>query len=195
MLKCWYRVYLFYYLIALILPLSEGREDMRHDDTLTAKVFVVCLMVILGFAIWSIVDNFFKDPEVDFDSEGISETVSINGLALVPGDEREYSFQLKCRDSGEYQVGLQMVEKIDGGLKEFINVTVELDGTVVLRGKLSDIMGTSSVVLENHKFGRDSVELVITYEMPIDVGNEAMGAYADFDMTFLLSEKGEPLNV
>ena len=162
---------------------------MRRDDTLTAKVFILCLMVILGFVVWAFINNFFKAPEVNFDAEGVSETVSISGLALAPGDEREYSFDLKCRDSGKYQVSIELLEKADGGLKEFINVRVFLGDELVFSGNLSEVMGDSEVLLKEHTFGRESVELRIVYDMPLEVGNEAMGKYADFDMTLLLSEK------
>lgn len=167
---------------------------MRRDDTVTTRTFIVCLLVIVGFVIWALFDNFFKDSEVDFDSEGISETVSVNGLAFIPGESRDYSFKLKCRDSGEYHVGLELKEKTDGGLKEFIDVQVVLDGKVVLTGNLSELMGSSSVVLRDYEFGRESVDLVITYSMPESVGNEAMGTSADFDMSILISEKGEAFN-
>ena len=167
---------------------------MRRDDTVTARVFIVCLMVIVGFVIWAFTDNFFKDPELEFDSEGISETVSINGLAMIPGDVREYSFDLKCRESGEYSVGLKLIEKADGGLKKFVDVSVFLDGNEILSGKLSDVMGTASTVLKDYEFGRESVDLVITYSMPSEVGNEAMGTHADFDLQLLISEKGDVLD-
>lgn len=171
---------------------------MRRDDTLTAKVFFICLIIILGFVVWMIVNNFSDDKEVDFDAEGFHETVSIEGLALVPGDERDYSFKLKCRDKGEYQVGLRMVEKPegDGGLKEFINVKIVLDDKVLYEGSLKEVLlGEAVIYGEPVSFSRESVDLVITYAMPIEVGNEAMGTFADFDMTLMVSEKGAPLNV
>lgn len=166
---------------------------MRRDDTVTTRTFIVCLLVIVGFLIWAFIDNFFKDP-LEFDSQGISETVSINGLAFIPGESRDYSFKLKCRDAGEYQVGLKLLEKADGCLKNFIDVNVVLDGNQVLSGNLGELMGTAEIVLRNYSFGRESVDLVITYSMPDTIGNEAMGASADFDMKLLISEKGDVLD-
>lgn len=167
---------------------------MRRDDTVTPRVFIVCLLFIVGFLIWAFIDNFFKDPKLEFDSDGISETVSVQGLALIPGDTREYSFDLKCRDSGKYQVALKLKEKADGGLKEFVDVSVVLDGNRILSGKLSEVMNTASMVLRDYEFGRESVDLVITYSMPDFVGNEAMGTHADFDIQLLISEKGDVLD-
>jgi len=168
---------------------------MRRDDTVTTRTFIVCLMVIVGFVIWALINNFNKeDGEVNFDTEGISETVSVNGLAFLPGESRDYSFKLKCREKGEYQVGLKLIEKADGGLKDFINVTVLLDGNSILTGNLGELMGYSSIVLRDYEFGRESVDLVITYSMPESVGNEAMGTSVDFDMSLLISEKGDMLD-
>ena len=162
-----------------------------RDDTITPKVFILCLMAILGVVVWGFIENFFKDPSVDFDTGGVSEVVSVDGLALVPGKEREFSFQLKCRDSGEYQVGLMLTEKADGGLKPFVNVQVELDGKTILNGNLEEIMGSSAIVLDEYEFSRESVDLVITYMMPAEIGNEAMGTSADFDMHILIAGKGD----
>ena len=163
---------------------------MRHDDTFAPRVFLICGLVIVGFVIYAII-NAFGAKDVQFDAEGVTETFSVEGLALVPGEERTFTYTLKCKDSGRYGVGIEVKEKKDGGLKSFVNVVVRLDGEVILRGKLSDLMNTSETLLSDHTFGRESVELSVTYSMPESVGNEAMKTYSDFDMTLVLSEKGE----
>lgn len=141
-------------------------------------VMSVMLIVFLGQA----KEDFPKDITVGAD--GTTETVmSVRELKLSPTESKEYSVNLVCAASGSYLVSLDFEQENDGGMKAFVDVTVKHDDEVVYEGGLSELLDSDVIIdFESELHAKEPVVITVCYEMPYDVGNEAQGTYASFDI-------------
>ena len=141
-------------------------------------VMSVMLIVFLGQA----KEDFPKDITVSAD--GTTETVmSVRELKLSPTESKEYSVNLVCAASGSYLVSLDFEQENDGGMKAFVDVTVKHDDEVVYEGGLLELLDSDVIIdFESELHAKEPVVITVCYEMPYDVGNEAQGTYASFDI-------------
>lgn len=169
---------------------------MRFGGSITSKVFIICCIMVGIFAtVFGAIRIFAPStPSLEFGEDGESIVVEVDGLGLIPGDSRSYEFDLICSEPGAYAVGMKVVEKKDGGLKEFINVEVKIGSSVLYTGNLDDMMGKSIMVTDSYRFGAQTEKMTITYTMPLDTGNEAMNTSADFNMEIIILEEGGKLD-
>ena len=168
---------------------------MRFGGTISSKILIICAIVLAIFAIvFGCIKIFSPSGGLWFGEEGIEETVSIDGLGLVPGESREYSFVLNCTKEGRYAIGIKVDETKDGGLKNFVNVKIKIGDDTLLEDKLVNITDQTTVLDLSYPFLKTTEAFTVVYTMPLDVGNEAMNTYADFDMTVLISNEGGSLD-
>ena len=153
-------------------------------------------MLIVGFVLLSLMAVmlifFLEKAKQDFPENitvkenGVTEGImEVRDLVLSPTESREYSVNLFCDASGSYYIDLDFEETADGGLKQFIKVIISADGHPVYNGPLTDLLDGDEVIsFEGELLSSDKEPFVVTvrYFMPYDVGNEAMGTYADFDV-------------
>ena len=140
-------------------------------------MIAVALMVFIEYAH----DVFPENITVSADGETTS-TLPVRDLQLIPTEAREYSVNLVCEASGDYDVFLDFTETSDGQMKHFVDVTVRLNGEQVYKGKLSELLdGEKIIEFECTLEADDPNVITFSYLMPHDTGNEAMGTYADFD--------------
>ena len=153
-------------------------------------------MLIVGFVLLSLMATalifFLEDakqrfPEdIEVKENGVTEGImEVRDLKLHPSESREYSVNLYCEASGSYYIDLDFEETADGGLKPFIRVLVSADGMPVYSGELTELLdGEGKISFEGELLSKDDEPYVISvqYLMPYDVGNEAQGTYADFDV-------------
>ncbi len=127
-------------------------------------------------------DDFEKGITVS--AEGVTtETLEVRDLTLNPTETREYEVNLTCPASGSFDISLVFEEVIDGGMKQFVDVTVSLGDTEVYRGRLSELIASGTAVsFEGELLAEEPLVLSVSYTMPRDVGNEAQGTYAEFDV-------------
>lgn len=141
-------------------------------------IMAVSLIVFLGKA----KEDFPKNITVS--ENGITESVlTVRDLKLNPTESKEYNVNLVCAASGSYHIYLDYEEKEDGGMKPFIDVIVKFDNAVVYEGELAALLNTGEVIqFEGELHKAEPLVVSICYVMPYDVGNEAQGTYADFDI-------------
>ena len=152
------------------------------------NLLIVSLLLIAAMAVTLIV--FLEKAKEDFpknitvDGDGVTESIlPVRDLSLNPTESREYSVNLVCAASGSYIITLDYVEKVDGGMKPFVNVTVTCGELTLYTGSLSDLLDTDIVLkMEGDLYAEDPLTLTFRYEMPESVGNEAQGTYSDFDI-------------
>lgn len=127
-------------------------------------------------------EDFPKDIRVKQD--GVTQTIlPIRDLKLNPTESKEYTVDLFCAASGAYNVCLDYTEKVDGGMKPFVNVIVKVDGEVMYDGKLETLLNTDEVIsFESELKADEPVVLSLTYLMPREIGNEAQATYSDFNI-------------
>ncbi|MGN1078138.1 MAG: hypothetical protein ACI4ST_06440 [Candidatus Gallimonas sp.] len=134
-------------------------------------------------------ETFKSKIEVKID--GVTEeTLSVKELELNPSGTKEYEIELFCAAEGEFGVELIYTEKRDGGMKNFVRVTVLSGGDVAYEGGLSALLDEGERVSFDCTLAADkAVKVVIRYSMPAETGNEAQNTSAAFDVTVRIRKK------
>ena len=106
---------------------------------------------------------------------------------LRPGVTKEFTLYVKSEMGGEYTVKFDFKDSDTGRLNDYISVMIESDDYNEV-GKLTELFGRGV------KFGckvepKSSTGIKIKYFLDRDVGNEAQGEIADFDLTVELVQK------
>lgn len=111
--------------------------------------------------------------------DGKTESLTFEDLALVPGEECEYTIQLKKTSASKYDLKLDFVDNDDEKtLKNYARVKIVVDGEVISDGLLADILKKEKIVLPVDFDHGKNTELKVVYYLPSDVGNEAKNAEA-----------------
>ena len=157
----------------------------------------ILIVAMILFALISIMLSVFLEEAHDefketvtVNSDGVTEeTLTVRGLSLVPGQEQEYEVGLRCMASGSYFISFQFIEKVDGGMKEFIYLTITSGDTTVYSGELAALIDTQvRVGFDGYLNADDPLKITINYKMPIDIGNEARNTFADFDINLKIEK-------
>lgn len=123
------------------------------------------------------------EKEVRIEMNGVtSETLEVEGLSLVPGSETEYTAKLRCQLEGTYDLSLVFVETEPSPLRSFVNVEIEHEGEILKTATLAELLSGSSVEFVCDLRAESYTDLIFRFKMPVDVGDEAKGATADFDI-------------
>ena len=154
----------------------------------TFGIFIVAFILLAAIAVsLYVLIAYAKEvfPEnITVHSEGVTESIlPVRDLRLNPSESKSYSVNLVCEASGLYLVTLDFIETLDGGMKDFVNVTVLSDGTEVYSGALGKLIsGEINAQFEAELSADDPVVITVLYQMPRGIGNEAQGTYSDFDV-------------
>lgn len=156
---------------------------------ITALLLLGAISVTLVFFLWKAEENFPKNIRVRQD--GITEDIlPVRDLHLNPTESKEYSVDLVCDASGAYYITLDYEELENGGMKHFVNVTVKADNEVIYEGPLAALLDSDKILqFEGNLFATKPLTVSICYLMPYEVGNEAQGTYADFDVHIKIEKK------
>ena len=129
-------------------------------------------------------NEFRGDIWIEIDGKK-QETLDVKDLKLVPGGKIEYEINLHCERDGSYVVQMIYEEKKDGGLKQFVDVSILYGGAEVSTGKLSDLLLGEPILFNAGEFtAGETKEFLIVYSMSIDVGDEAKGTSSSFAIDF-----------
>ena len=160
--------------------------------SLNILIVAFCLLGIIAIMLIAFLEQAHEDfpNNITVSSEGTTETVlEVRDLQLTPTEKKEYAVNLVCDASGDYDISLDYQETRDGGMKPFVNVMVKCADTVVYEGKLSDLLDGSAVVeFAGTLEAKDPLVVTISYEMPYEIGNEAQGTSADFDVVLKIEK-------
>ena len=159
------------------------------------SMLIVALLLLAAMAVVLVV--FVQKAHEDFEDgitvskDGVTEEViKVRDLKLNPTDKTEYSINLTCLASGDFDIFFDFREKKDGGMKEFVDVTVSLGDKRIYEGSLSKLLENGEVVeFEGYLEAKKPVVVTICYEMPQHIGNEAQGTYSDFDINVKVVKK------
>ena len=153
---------------------------------IAAVVLLLVGVVLMGLTLASPNSSFIKDVTLN-DSGTTQETLEMSANGLTPGDVREYTLNFKSQSSGSYMLNFQFVELSDGALKDFVKVTLLCDDSSATYN-LSDLLGGEVATLKVKVVSKQNCVVKVIYEIPIEVGNEAQNATADFTVN-LTAEK------
>ena len=152
-------------------------------------IFIIALVfsvaIILGVFIPIILDGKSDHGEViAMDEEGVVfKTIHVDDLDINPGCKKTYQTELSCNATGEYCFSFDFIEKAEGKLKNYINITIKLDERIIYSGSFLELLENEESIVINTILDHDKYSyLTFCYEMPEEIGNEAQGATADFDI-------------
>lgn len=161
----------------------------RSFYILITAILLLSVMSLMLIVFLNRADENFEGS-ITATENGITETlIPVRDLVLSPGVEKEYDVNLICEASGSYFVHLDFQENHDGGMKEFVNVTVELDGEKVHEGPLTELLDDGLVIETTATLeAEDPVLITFRYAMPLDTGNEAQGTTSEFDIHVIIEK-------
>lgn len=156
------------------------------NKSVNILIFSLLLLGIMAVMLIVFIDKAhddFKD-DIRVNAGGVTEEIlTVRELKLNPTEKKEYEIRLTCQASGSFYIFLDYEESDDGGMKPFVDVTVRCNDTVVYEGKLSELLDNDKIIeFEETLDSTKPLPVLICYEMPYCVGNEAQGTYADFDI-------------
>ncbi len=152
------------------------RRKVGYILTLAAVV-----MAIIGVLIWfNLKDDGSLEKRTTLTINGeTTKTLKAEIGGINPGDTKEYTINIIGKAAPDYYFTLvfrknEEVETDRNTLGKYVNVTIST-GSVTVRKNLEELFGGETIEL-----GKKAQNITITYSMPLEIGNEAMGAEARF---------------
>lgn len=122
--------------------------------------------------------------------DGKTESLVFEDLTLVPGEECEYTVQLKKTSASKYDLELDFVDADkENTLKNYARVKILSNGEIVSDELFADAFENEKIVLPVDFDEGKNTELKVVYYLPIDVGNEAKNAEAVFELLLTASNE------
>ena len=121
--------------------------------------------------------------------DGKTESLAFEDLTLVPGEECEYTIQLKKTSASKYYLELDFVETEEKTLKNYARVKIVANGEVISDELLANAFEKEKIVLPVDFEEEKNTELKVVYYLPLDVGNEAKNAEAIFELLLTASNE------
>lgn len=117
------------------------------------------------------------------------QTVEFENLCLLPGESCAYSISLRSKKGQEGDLMLQLVEIEDKNLKHFAYVRLESQGEILCDQLVADAFADETMVLPVDFSEKRYTDLIVTFYMPSEVGNEAENAEAIFELQIVVSNE------
>ena len=149
----------------------------------------VLILVGVGLMTWMLVTEDERNNIVVDLFDDDPDSLKFESLSLVPGQECEYNVRLKSEHSKTYDLEFDFVDLGEGTLKNFARVKVIANGNVVCDELLADAMEDDNIVFPVDFKANDKNEIKIVYYLPLDVGNEAKKAEAQFELVLTASNE------
>jgi hypothetical protein len=147
-------------------------------------IIAIAVLILIGviLSIWMLrAENQSKAFEVGLDT-AISP-IEFGAMKLVPGDSTEYDLAFKGRRTKVYDVKLDFIDADeDGTLKNFIRVKILSGEREIYDGLMAELIDTELDAIRINFRKNENTSLKIVYYMPLEVGNEAKLATADFKL-------------
>lgn len=153
------------------------------DNVLIKRILLIALAVtiLLGIVLVALLlstnDKLVKNIKLKED-DVVKENLEFIANGLHPGDTKEYTLNITSKIAGDYTVDFEFIEEKHGLLKNFIDVTLEYEGTSYTY-KLVELLDGQTIQFTCH-ISKEPAVILVRFVMPIDVGNEAQGTSADF---------------
>ena len=164
---------------------------MRKGHLMRILLVVGSIMIIVGIALmtWMLATEDERNNIIVKLSDGGSEIVEFEALALVPGEQCEYMVKLKNTNADEYDLSLDFVEIEEGTLKNFARVKIISGDETVYDELLCDALEDENITFPIDFNVFRNTEFKIVYYLPIEIGNEAENAEALFKLILTASNE------
>lgn len=157
-------------------------------STMLLMLVAFCVAAMAGMGIiyytQAAKDDFELGEDVTLRPEGETTiTQEVTELNLVPGTSQSYSVDMKCKAENTYAINVAFTETGNNSLRQFVFVEVYLNGGLVGKMSLDELLRGKTFDSECKLYADTAAILEFRYDMPLNVGNEAKGASASFDVT------------
>ena len=161
--------------------------------TLLARILLSAGSLLILFGVSLLAEMMSTEEERNNISvsvfDGAEHTIEFKDISLVPGESCEYDITLKGENAQQYVLTLDFAELEEKTLKNFARVKILSGDDEICDELLRDVFENEDIVLEVD-FDKDkNTELKFVYYLPIDVGNEAKGAEAVFNLLITASDE------
>lgn len=162
-------------------------------NTIFKRILMIpmSVLIIVGVIIISWMNNAanrINSITVNMEDSEV-QLVKFERIGLIPGETCEY--KIKIKNNRDFVMHLDFVEvetPETKDLDEFAFVKIVSNGETICDDLLSDVFKMDGFVLPVDISEKINTELTIIYYLPIDVGNEAKNAEADFDLLIKVSD-------
>lgn len=162
-----------------------GGVMKRVSDIIICILLGVMLAIIIGEGIllYKIISAGNDDHSISVEiADGESGVAGFEHLNLVPGSEVKYTLTVNSSDGPTYAVDFEFRDRGDSPLQDYVYVRMLIGEEEICDSLLADVMDSGAI---SHSIKIDKgepCEVTIIYYMPEDIGNEAEGAEAHFDI-------------
>ncbi len=168
---------------------------LRRDKIITWVMASLCVLslVAVGITVFMLTrDDIEYSFNIEIDGkDDENEVLEFTGLGLVPGGELRYTAAIYDTLNIESSIFLVFDAKEPQPLADFVYVRIIADGKVLCDRLLSALLARDSTTISCHlpKGGMQEIEII--YYMPVDVGDEAKHAEANFSIIVTVSNGWE----
>lgn len=161
------------------------KKLIRHLTTSVVTVIVLAAFLCVSsftliHATLSNKGNIFSTGEVKINLNGGETIIREDEFLFQSGTEVKKDFYIENLSSCEVWYRL-FFDHIEGNLGEYLDVSI-LDGdTVLSRGKMLDLTRDKVNAYDSPLESGEKKNLTISFQLPEDIGNEAMNQYLIFD--------------
>lgn len=165
-------------------------EKKIKDKILFATISILLLTSILVIFVPVILTNIKnKSFYITSSDPMVNNIIKVGELTLTPGTSKISSINLKCINTGGYLIRLEFKERGKGNLKDYLNVIIKYNNEVIFEDKLNKVFDNKDIYIDNVFLRDDEVFLEVIYILPEDIGNEAQGAKAKFDIKLIIKQE------
>lgn len=156
-------------------------------STMLLMLVAFCIAAMTGMGIiyytQTAKDGFELGESVTLRPEGETTiTQEVAELSLIPGTSQSYSVEMKCMAENTYAINVSFTETGSSSLRGFAFVEAYLDGILLGKASLDDLLGGMTFDTECKLYASSAAVLELRYNMPLEIGNEAEGTVASFDV-------------
>jgi hypothetical protein len=171
----------------------KGSVALLSKSKLFVRILMICLSatILVGVGVMSYFIFISEDTdtiELKITTNG-SKTVEFHDLGLIPGASCEYSIALRSDVKGEYSLSIRFTGNGRGTLQNYIFAKLYIDGEIICDRPLHELFDDGNVTFSSHLSKKEGADIIVVYYMPEDIGNEAEGATADFNLIIDAVEK------
>ncbi len=153
---------------------------MSTNQKIKYVLTIMCvLLAVIGVTVYFNIpkENELQDNVTLKINEETTKTLKAKITNIYPGSSHSYTIQLEAKNIKNLNVYLTFRDNSDkeNQLKNYIDVKIESNQKVIER-TLKDLLENK----ETYSLGMNTNQIVITYSMSEDVGNEAKGTEAIF---------------
>ena len=155
-------------------------------------LIVACIMLVVGAAVtgYMLLNLDSRDIiDVELDEHG-SAVLELSSEGIKPGDTVEYVMAIDSELPGTCILTLDFEEIEKGALKDYLYVTVEVEGETLCEVLLSELLESDEPLSTPCKVSKkEDLEIKVKYSLPLETGNEAKNASVDYLLHITLSNE------